>query len=120
MESPKGPSDVSWYNLGPRPGEIGSAVMAGHYGAWKDGSLSVFQNLTKLQKGDRVSVKDENGQTINFIVRESKNFSATDDASSVFISNDGKAHLNLITCEGVWNGSDKSYSNRYVVFTNKE
>ena len=35
MDVPKGPSDVAWFDLGPRPGEVGSAVIAGHEG-WKD------------------------------------------------------------------------------------
>ena len=28
MDTAKGPYDVGWFNLGPRPGEIGSAVIA--------------------------------------------------------------------------------------------
>ena len=120
MDAPKGPSDVSWYDLGVRPGEIGSAVMAGHYGAWKDGSVSVFENLTKLQKGDKVSIINEDGSAEVFVVRETKIFLSTDNSQTVFLSTDGKSHLNLITCEGIWNKSDKSYSNRYVVFADLE
>ena len=120
MDAPKGPSDVSWYNLGPRPGEIGSAVVAGHYGGWKDGSVSVFQDLTKIQKGDKVSIKNKDGSIITFVVRETRNFDSKADASDVFLSTDGKSHLNIITCEGVWNGVEKSYSNRFVVFTDRE
>jgi len=35
-------------------------------------------------------------------------------------SSDAKAHLNLITCEGVWDKVSKSYSKRLVVFTDRE
>ena len=120
MDAPKGPDDVSWYNLGVRPGEIGSAVIAGHYGVWKNGDVSVFENLTKLKKGDKVSVINEDGSEVVFVVRETKTFLSTDNTQTVFSSTDGKAHLNLITCQGLWNKNDKSYSNRYVVFTDKE
>lgn len=120
MISPNGPDDTVWYNLGPRPGEIGNAVMAGHYGRWKDGSGSVFDNLSNLEKGDSVFVRDEKGAVVAFIVREIRTYSPVADASDVFISNDGKAHLNLITCDGVWDNTSKSYSKRLVVFTDKK
>ncbi len=111
-------ANVSWLNIGPRPGEIGSAVIAGHYG-WKDGKAAVFDNLYKLRKGDKLYVEDEKGAVISFVVRESRKYDPKADASDVFFSNDGKPHLNLITCEGVWDKVSKSYSKRLVVFTDK-
>ncbi len=119
MDIPKGPVNVAWFSLGPRPGENGSAVIAGHYG-WKDGLPAVFDNLHTLQKGDKIYVEDEQGVMISFVVRESRTFMETDDASSVFISSDNAAHLNLVTCKGTWNKVSKSYSERLVVFTDKE
>ena len=120
MDKPKGPDDVVWYELGPRPGENGSAVIAGHYGTWKNGKGSVFDNLHKLRPGDKLYVEDDKGAIISFVVRESRRYDPNTDASDVFSSNDGKAHLNLITCEGVWNKVSKSYPKRLVVFTDKE
>jgi len=32
MDLPKERANVAWFNLGPRPGENDSAVIAGHYG----------------------------------------------------------------------------------------
>lgn len=116
---PKGPTNVAWFSLGPRPGESGSAVIVGHYG-WKDNITAVFDNLYKLQKGDKIYVKDDKGETITFVVRESKRYDPKADASAVFVSNDDKSHLNLITCEGVWNKEQKSYSKRLVIFTDRE
>ena len=118
MAVPKGPSDVAWFDLGPRPGEKGSAVIAGHEG-WKNGIAAVFDNLSKLHKGDKVYVANKDGTTATFVVRELRLFGENDYASAVFGSSDGKAHLNLITCEGIWNKARKSYSNRLVVFTDK-
>ncbi len=119
MAVSKGPDDVAWYNLGPRPGEIGSAVMVGHYG-WKNSIPAVFDNLSKLKKGDKIYVKDEKGATVTFVVNKVQTYGENQDASDVFYSNDGQAHLNLITCGGTWNKITKSYSNRTVVFTNME
>jgi LPXTG-site transpeptidase (sortase) family protein len=118
MAVTKGPTNAAWFYLGPRPGEDGAAVIAGHDG-WKDGIPAVFDNLYKLKKGDKVYIKDENGSTTTFIVRTTQTFGQNADASAVFISSDGKAHLNLITCEGTWNPVKQSYSNRLVVFTDK-
>jgi LPXTG-site transpeptidase (sortase) family protein len=119
MDVPKGPSDVAWFDLGPRPGEVGSAVIAGHEG-WKDNIAAVFDDLYKLRAGDELSVEDAEGTTTTFVVRNVRIYDQNADAADVFDSSDGKAHLNLVTCEGVWNAAQKSYSNRFVVFTDKE
>lgn len=119
MEVPKERANVAWFNLGQRPGENGSAVIAGHYG-WKNGKASAFDNLYKLRKGDKLYIEDGNGATITFVVRESRRYDPQADASAVFGSNDGKAHLNLVTCEGEWDKVSKTYSKRLVVFTDKE
>lgn len=118
MDVPKNFAKVAWYNLGPRPGEKGSAVIAGHYGR-KTGKGSVFDNLNKLRKGDKLSIKEKKGKIITFVVRKVQTFDPEEDALEVFSSNDGKAHLNLITCEGVWNKVSRTYSKRLVVFTDR-
>jgi LPXTG-site transpeptidase (sortase) family protein len=116
---PEGPTGVVWFNLGPHPGENGSAVITGHYG-WKDGIVAVFDNLYKLEEGDKIYIEDDKGKTITFVMRESRRYDPEADSSDVFISNDNKSHLNLITCEGVWNKDQKSYSKRLVVFADRE
>lgn len=117
MDTTKGPYDVAWYKFGPRPGEKGSAVIAGHYGRWKNGAVSVFNKLNTLVKGDIISVKDDKGAIISFVVRESKLYTPTAEATDVFYSNDGKSHLNLVTC--VQDKVSKKYTKRLVVFTDK-
>jgi LPXTG-site transpeptidase (sortase) family protein len=119
MDAPDDPAEAAWFNMGPRPGENGSAVIAGHYG-WKNNISSVFDDLHKLSKGDKLYIEDENGKTFSFIVSETKSYDPDADASSVFFSSDGKPHLNLVTCEGIWNKTEKSYSKRLVVFADAE
>lgn len=118
MAAPKGSVEVGWYAPGPRPGEVGSAVLAGHEG-WKDAQAAVFDALHTLQAGDAISVEDENGALTSFVVRDVQVYSRTGDTWSVFGSTDGKAHLNLITCEGAWDPVEKTYANRLVVFADK-
>lgn len=120
MVSAKGPFDTAWFDLGSRPGDIGSAVINGHFGHWIIGVGSVFDNLSTLVKGDKISIVDENNLTITFVVRESRTYDPVADASLVFFSGDGESHLNLVTCEGTWIPDKKTFSNRLVVFADKE
>lgn len=118
MDVPKNQNNVAWLEIGTRPGENGTAVIDGHYG-WKDKNPSVFDNLYKLRPGDEILIKDDKGEDIYFVVREMKRYSPGANAKAVFISDDNKSHLNLITCEGAWNKDSKSYSTRLVIFTDK-
>lgn len=120
VDVPKGPSNAAWFNRSPHPGDMGSAIITGHYGYWKNNLPTVFNNLVKLRQGDKLYVKDKQGITTTFVVRELKTYNQKDDVPEVFISSDGQAHLNLITCLGVWNKVTKSYPKRLVVFTDKE
>jgi LPXTG-site transpeptidase (sortase) family protein len=119
MGVPTGPTSTAWFDLGPRPGENGSAVIAGHEG-WKDDIAAVFDNLYQLKIGDKIYVGNNQNATTTFMVREIQTYGQNGDASDVFSSNDRKAHLNLITCEGTWNAAEKSYSSRLVVFADEE
>lgn len=118
MDVPKQPFNTAWYELGPRPGEAGSAAIAGHVD-WKNGAKAVFADLHKVKPGDRIELQDDNGEVISFVARESRRFDAAADAIDVFTSNDGKAHLNLITCAGAWDKRTRQYAERLVVFTDK-
>jgi len=113
------PNEVAWYQLGSRPGEIGSAVIAGHYG-WTFGVAAVFNGLKTLGVGDKISVTTNNGTTIDFIVHDIKRYDPNADASDIFKSYDGKSHLNLITCDGSWDNERQTYSDRLVIFADKD
>ncbi len=120
MGTPQGVNkfrEVGWYKFGPRPGQQGSAVIDGHL----DNALSlkgVFYHLDQLKIGDEVSVQTDEGEQVFFRVTQVRTYDYKDASTDeVFISNDGKAHLNLITCEGAWVQREKSYDQRLVVFT---
>lgn len=113
MDVPDNSIDVGWFKLGSRPGEKGSAVIAGHFNEIND-QAGVFFNLYQLKKGDNIYIKDDRGTTIAFVVRESRLYDPGY-ADEIFSANDN-AHLNLVTCDGVWDGAKKSYTKRLVVF----
>ena len=119
MNVPTRPMDVGWFNLGPRPGEEGNAVIDGHSG-YKNNIPAVFDNLYKLRPGDRLYIEDDTGKTIVFVVRKIQKFNPNANALNIFSSNDGLAHLNLITCVGIWDKKTKSRSERLIVFSDRE
>lgn len=113
MEVPSNIMDVGWFELGPRPGEKGSAVMAGHLNG-KNGEAGVFAELYKLRKGDKLYVEYDKGPSTTFIVQEARAYDPGY-ADEVFTQSDN-SYLNLITCDGIWSKSKKSYNKRLVVF----
>lgn len=120
MGPPVGPNGLGWFELGPYPGAVGSAVIDGHFGTWKNGQGSIFDNLYTLQKGDLVYVENADGSSTAFVVRELRTLLPDADTSDIFFSTDGLAHLNLITCHGTWVKQEKTYTERLVVFTDKQ
>lgn len=119
MDVPKNREDVAWFAPGPRPGEDGTAVIAGHYGQ-KNKKGAAFDNLYKLRKGDKIYIEDDKGMIIIFVVSGNRRYDPKADASTVFGVNSGPSHLNLVTCEGVWDETLEDYPTRLVVFTDKE
>ncbi|MBI3341926.1 class F sortase [Candidatus Curtissbacteria bacterium] len=116
MDIPRDANNVAWYELGPKPGEKGSAVIAGHFDK-SDGSAAVFYNLSNLKPQDKIIVTDQNGKSTTFIVTFATAYPfATFPIEKVF-GNSDTANLNLITCAGTWDVNTKNYSNRYVVFS---
>lgn len=113
MGVPNNAVNVGWFKFGSRPGEKGSAVIAGHFNK-ENGEAGVFFDLYKLKKGDKLYITDDKGVSIIFVVRESRIYDPGW-ADEVFSKNDG-TYLNLVTCDGVWDGVKKTYSKRLVVF----
>jgi LPXTG-site transpeptidase (sortase) family protein len=113
MEVPTNAIDVGWFKIGPKPGEVGSAVIAGHFDD-RNGEPGVFYDLYKLKAGDKLYIEDDKGKTISFVIQSSRVYDVGY-ADTVFSRNDG-TYLNLITCDGVWDGVKKSYDKRLVVF----
>lgn len=111
MDVPSNHDNVAWFESGPRPGEQGSAVIAGHQG----GKPSVFDELYTMRTGDYVYVEDELGAIRSFVVSELRLYDRQENASDVFVMHDGQAHLVLVTCEGAWDEAANQYAKRLVV-----
>ncbi len=117
MATPNNFTDVGWFRYGPTPGEMGSAVIAGHV----DNGLSlpaVFANLKNVHKGDVIYVDTAQGQTVVFKVTGMDTYAYNAPADAIFNQNDGK-YLKLITCTGVWVDALKTHDKRLVITAEK-
>ena len=117
MDTPTNVVDVGWYKYGALPGNVGTAVVAGHLDGLK-AEPGVFSQLKLLQPGDIVSVRDNAGATVSFKVRTTKSYGQNEQPTEVFTSTEG-AHLNLITCTGSWDKTAHQFAQRLVVFTDR-
>jgi LPXTG-site transpeptidase (sortase) family protein len=108
--------DVGWYNQGPQPGELGSAVIDGHLDR-PGGFPAVFWHLRDLHIGDEVLVKNTSGKTIRFQVTRIALYPPQDAPIQDIFGNWGGTYLNLITCAGDWIPSQHQTNLRLVVYT---
>ncbi len=58
-------------------------------------------------------------QSVKFVVTEIRRYNSEAAPREVFASSSG-THLNLITCEGEWDYQRNTYTERLVVFTDKQ
>lgn len=108
-------NNAAWYNLGPRPGQAGSAVIAGHYDTTA-GAPAIFYNLSELLPGDDIHLIDVTSKTITFKVANVRNY-PYDLFPVDEVFNDPSGHkLNLITCSGTWSYALQTYTDRLVVY----
>ncbi len=115
MQTPKKWGEVAWYSLGSKPGEPGSAVMAGHVNnALTHGG--VFENLAKLTVGDEVRVEDARGNTLRYTATKIEDYATADAPLGDIFAVSGPSQLVLITCAGDWDPRAHSYDKRLVVF----
>ena len=114
MGTPSNFTDVAWYELGGQPGGQGNVVIDGHV----DNALTksgVFENLSQLQKGDYITVEDSSGHAVAYKVSTVQSFDASTTPSDSIFASRGPSQLILITCQGDWVPSQKSFNERLVV-----
>jgi LPXTG-site transpeptidase (sortase) family protein len=115
MGTPQKFGDVAWYALGSKPGEAGNAVIDGHVNNALT-TAGVFDHLSQVQVGDVVTVTDASGKTLEFVVQKIQEYPADSAPDASIFATAGPSQLVLITCEGDWVPSAKSFNQRLVVF----
>ncbi len=114
MDTPKKLSDVAWYEPGQKPGEPGNAVFAGHVNNAL-GLAGVFKELSKLKEGDRIEVEGAGGERLVYEIESVSEYFLDNAPISDIFTNRGPSKIALITCQGSWDASTRTYDKRLVV-----
>ena len=114
LQVPSSTSVAGWYTGSPRPGAIGSAVIAGHI----DSRLGpgVFFRLSRLRRGDRVYVRRADGTLAVFRVTAVRMYAKDEFPTRAVYGPTPDAELRLITCGGVFDSGLGSYLSNTVVY----
>jgi sortase (surface protein transpeptidase) len=104
-----------WYEYGPSPGQLGSAVILGHVDSYK--GPAVFFQLRTLRPGDAVNVTLADGVITHFVVRQVAMYPKTDFPTVAVYGAHGYSALQLVTCGGVFDSQTGHYLSNVVVYT---
>jgi sortase A len=115
MDVPKGADNTAWFKPGYKPGQVGSAVIDGHYDK-ESGDPAVFYDITKLTKGDEIIVSNGSGKKLTFAVVRIAEYPDDNFPIKEVFGPASKPMLNLITCQGKWNEESHNYSHRGVIY----
>jgi sortase (surface protein transpeptidase) len=115
VQVPTGTQQPGWFDLGPTPGQIGSAVLLGHVDSTR--GPGVFFELRTLAAGDQVDVGLSDGVTARFTVTSVAQYSKSQFPSQHVYGSDGSSALQLVTCGGVFDHQTGSYLSNVVVYT---
>jgi sortase (surface protein transpeptidase) len=102
---------AGWWEGGPRPGQVGPAVIMGHVS--RTGGPAVFSRLGSLQRGDEILVDRADGTTARFVVTGQGNYRKTAFPSDLVYYPTLEPELRLVTCGGLIGGN---YTENLVVF----
>jgi hypothetical protein len=103
-----------WYELGPRPGDLGSAVILGHVDSTR--GPAVFFRLRELRAGDEIEVMRADGSSVRFVVQRTEQYDKqrfpTDDVYYPTLT----SALRLVTCGGEFDYTTRRYRSNIIVF----
>jgi LPXTG-site transpeptidase (sortase) family protein len=114
LQVPPTPTVAGWYAGSPRPGSIGSAVIAGHIDSVT--GPGIFFRLSQLQPGARVYVKRADGTLAVFEVTQVRSYQKDDFPTTAVYGAVPDPELRLITCGGTFDYRTRSYLSNTVVY----
>jgi len=115
LQVPSSPSVAGWYTGSPRPGEIGSSIIAGHIDSYL--GPGVFYRLRELHPGDRIYVLQADGRSAVFLVTAVHQYPKAHFPAPAVYGPVPDAELRLITCGGTFDHATRSYLSNIVVYS---
>jgi hypothetical protein len=104
-----------WYELGPSPGQIGSAVILGHIDSHE--GPAIFFNLRQLVVGDGVDVTLADGVVADFAVTSVAMYLKDQFPAQQVYGSHSYSGLQLVSCGGSFDSETGHYLSNIVVYT---
>jgi sortase (surface protein transpeptidase) len=114
LQVPDSTTVAGWYTGSPRPGAIGSSIIAGHIDSTS--GPAVFFRLRLLRPGNLVYVRQAGGALAVFRVYAEHMYPKDDFPTEQVYGPVPDAELHLITCGGVFDPTTASYLSNVVVY----
>jgi hypothetical protein len=105
---------AGWYTGSPRPGAIGSSVIAGHVDSYR--GPGIFFRLRLLRPGDRVYVRRADATVAAFRVTQVRQYRKSHFPAAAVYGPAPQPELHLLTCGGVFDHAAGSYLSNVVVY----
>jgi sortase (surface protein transpeptidase) len=115
LQVPTSTSVAGWYTGSPRPGEIGSSVIAGHIDSYL--GPGIFYRLREMRPGERIYVRRANGTLAVFSVYAVRQYPKDHFPTGKVYGPAPDAELHLITCGGTFDYATRSYLSNTVVYS---
>lgn len=109
---------AGWFHEGPKPGQVGPAVILGHVDS--TAGPAVFYRLRELQPGDEVHVHRADGTTVTFVVQRFEWHAKTRFPTHRVYLPTLRPTLRLVTCGGPFDEASGHYRDNLVVFATLE
>jgi hypothetical protein len=114
LQVPASTAVAGWYTGSPRPGAVGSAVIAGHIDS--QAGPGVFFRLSSLHSGDLVYVRRADRTLAVFRVTDVRQYAKDGFPTSAVYGPTPDPELRLITCGGTFDPQLGAYLSNTVVF----
>ena len=115
VEVPSSAQTTGWYDGGPAPGQMGSAVILGHVDSYL--GPGKFFNLKLLKAGDLIHVTAADGVVVTFSVNRVVEYSKDSFPDQLVYGPHGTIALQLVTCGGVFDHATGHYLSNIVVYS---
>ena len=114
LQVPVSTTVAGWYTRSPRPGAIGSSVIAGHIDSYL--GPGIFFRLRQMQKGEKIYVRRTNGSVAVFRVTAKHMYLKARFPTADVYGPAPTAQLRLITCGGTFDPDTGHYLSNVIVF----
>ena len=114
LQVPNTAAVAGWYTGSPRPGAVGSSVIAGHVDSYL--GPGVFFRLHMLRERDRIYVREADGRIAVFQVSSVRLYTHASFPRTLVYGPTPTSTLRLITCGGTFDYQTRGYLSNVVVF----